>query len=350
MRATYTPAHRRPIRGILEIRSVPGHVILMTAVASYGGIIIGGLYGWPLWGKVLAALVPWIPLFTMEMAWTYHHYGWLALFYLLTVTQVGHAFEHVAQMVQIHGLGLKGAEARGVFGALDVEWVHFGWNSWVLIATVALLIPYRKNAWLWATLVFAGWHEIEHAFIITRFLATGTEGLPGLLAGGGAIFGGLPFTRPDLHMAYNVIETIPLVVAFVWQVTRSHDQWLERVLPRLPPSLLLDLTRRAATVRLAPRETVVTQGHAADRFYAVVRGRLEVVCREDDGTTRVVGTLGPGDRFGEGTVSQTPCPATIRAVTAVELLALDRPTMSRVAAHYEAHEDELAGAFAPVAV
>jgi len=70
---------------------------------------------------VLAALIAWIPIFTTEMVWMSRHYHWLALFYVLVITQGGHFLEHVAQMVQIHVLGLTGLAARGIFGALDIE-------------------------------------------------------------------------------------------------------------------------------------------------------------------------------------------------------------------------------------
>jgi hypothetical protein len=43
-------------------------------------------------------------------------------------------------MVQLHVLGLTGPDARGIFGTLDIEWVHFLWNTWVLVA-VAVLVP-----------------------------------------------------------------------------------------------------------------------------------------------------------------------------------------------------------------
>src|SRR5207244_8422974 len=90
---------------------------------------------------------------------------------------------------------------------------------------------YRDNAWLWFTTLFAGWHAIEHAYIVWIYLRTGVAGTPGLLSLGGAIQGGLPITRPDLHFLYNLIETAPLAVAFFWQerrtttkAARSRDQ------------------------------------------------------------------------------------------------------------------------------
>jgi hypothetical protein len=178
---------------LLALGSVPPRVILATASASYLGLAMAGMQGWPLWGMVLAVLSPWLPLIFLEIAWTYRHYHWLALFYVLVLSQGGHVVEHLAQMVQVHALGLRGRNAHGVFGALDVEWVHFVWNSWILAAVALLVRRFRRNPWLWASLVVAGWHEAEHMTIMARYLATGEQGTPGLLAAGGAIGGGRPF-------------------------------------------------------------------------------------------------------------------------------------------------------------
>jgi hypothetical protein len=101
----------------------------MTAIASYL-VQVGTLFqGWPLWAVVVAGLVPWLLIFSRQVAWTYQHYPFLALFYVLAVTQTGHLLEHVAQMVQIHLLGLTGPNAQGVISVLNVEWVHFVWNT-----------------------------------------------------------------------------------------------------------------------------------------------------------------------------------------------------------------------------
>ena len=127
------------LRRLVELRGVPAHVTVFAALSSYGALILATLQGLPLWARVLAMLLPWLPIFAREMLWTYRHYGWLAFLYVLVATQVGHFFEHVSQVVQIHALGLKGANARGVFGALDIEWVHFVWNTWIILAVVALV-------------------------------------------------------------------------------------------------------------------------------------------------------------------------------------------------------------------
>ncbi|MEA2662136.1 MAG: hypothetical protein QOH08_1708 [Chloroflexota bacterium] len=142
----------------------------------------------------------------------------MAAFTLLLLAQTGHLFEHVAQMVQIHALGLTGSDARGIAGQLDIEWVHFVWNAGVVALLGALLYHSRSNRWLVFACLFAAWHLIEHDVIMMSFLATGIPGSPGLLSSGGAIGGGLPLSRPDLHFLYNVIETVSIAVAYVWQL------------------------------------------------------------------------------------------------------------------------------------
>jgi hypothetical protein len=142
----------------------------------------------------------------------------MAIFTLLLLAQGGHLLEHVWQMVQLHALGLTGSDARGIVGRLDIEWVHFIWNAGVVGLLGALLVHFRGSRWLVAACLFAAFHLVEHDVIMMSFLATGIPGSPGLLASGGAIAGGLPISRPDLHFLYNVIETAAIAVAFRWQL------------------------------------------------------------------------------------------------------------------------------------
>jgi hypothetical protein len=206
---------------VIEIAPV---TFAISALASLGSLSFGLLQGWPIWGVGLATVVPWAPMFLLDVARIYYAYQWLALFYTLLITQSGHFLEHVAQMVQIHLLGLGGADARGIFGALDIEWVHFVWNTWVLVALLVLVCRFRFNRWLWLTLALSTWHEVEHAYLFWTYLSTGMSGTPGLLAQGGAIAGGLPISRPDLHFLYNLLETAPLLLAFFSQVQRVGAQ------------------------------------------------------------------------------------------------------------------------------
>jgi len=147
----------------------------------------------------------------------------MAAFTFLLLAQTGHLLEHVAQMVQIHTLGLTGSDARGIVGQLDIEWVHFVWNAVVVVLLGILLFHFRSNGWLVAAGVFAAWHLVEHDVIMVSFLATGIPGSPGLLAAGGALGGGLPVSRPDLHFLYNVVETALIAVAYRSQVRLALD-------------------------------------------------------------------------------------------------------------------------------
>ena len=179
------------------------------------------LQGWSLWTVGTAVVLPWVPVFVRDLTWIYKRYGWLALFYALVVTQGGHCLEHAVQMVQIHVLGLTGPDARGVFGFLDIEAVHFVWNTWVMLAVGLLLWRFPANGALRVTALLAGWHSVEHAYIFWVYLSTGLSGTPGLLSQGGALFGGLPISRADLHCVYNILESVPLLVAFFGQVRRT---------------------------------------------------------------------------------------------------------------------------------
>lgn len=202
---------------------VPAHLlraVAFVAAVSAAAVLAGSLGAWPLWLVGLVAVLPWLPLVVRLLVWVAHHYGpWLALFAAIVIAQLGHIGEHVAQIAEIHMLGFVPGNARGIFGQLDIEWVHFIWNSLILAGPAALLIRFHSNPWLWLTLLIAGWHWTEHLAIMTVFWDTGTAGDPGLLARGGTIGGGLPLARPELHFLYNLVETTPLVMAFVyaWQ-------------------------------------------------------------------------------------------------------------------------------------
>ena len=191
---------------------------MLVGLISAGGLAFGTLEGWALWETGLVTVLPWMPLFVGQLAWVYRRYQWLALFYALVVTQSGHFVEHVSQMVQIHVLGLQGAAARGIFGSLDIEWVHFVWNTWVLIVVLVLLRRYGGNGWVRLSVLLTGWHELEHVYILSVYLQTGISGTPGPLSSGGLIGGGLPVSRPDLHFLYNLVETVPLVLGFLYQL------------------------------------------------------------------------------------------------------------------------------------
>jgi hypothetical protein len=147
--------------------------------------------------------------------------GGAAALTLLALMQTAHLAEHVAQMVQIHVLGLSGPAARGIVGQLDLEWVHVIWNGAVLGLLVVLLTRFPRNRWLALAAVIATWHLVERVAIMAVYLSTGVVGTPGILARGG-VAGGLPLRRPDLRFV-TLAETTPLLLGWAHQVRAAHE-------------------------------------------------------------------------------------------------------------------------------
>jgi DASS family divalent anion:Na+ symporter len=76
---------------------------------------------------------------------------------------------------------------------------------------------------------------------------------------------------------------------------------------------------------------VCEQGDPSEALYIVVRGRLGVFVRADAGTERRIGSLGPGDYFGEiGLLISGTRTATVRVESDGELLRLDREAFLRL--------------------
>jgi hypothetical protein len=198
----------------LVIRPRAGRLAI-TLVVSITMVMLAAALNAPIWLVGVLGLAPWLLPITDVVVATWRTAGaWLALYFVLALTQTGHVMEHVVQVTQLRILGLSGEHAHGVFGALDIEWVHFVWNAWVMVAVVALLLGRQRNLWLWIAAPLAAWHLLEHTVLIVLYLVTGTEGSPGLLAVGGLLANGVPLARPDLHLVYNLVETLPLLIGF----------------------------------------------------------------------------------------------------------------------------------------
>lgn len=63
------------LQRLAAVKSVPPHIVAMTALSSYGAQLFALLMDWPLWAIVLVTAAPWLPILTSELRWTYRHYG-----------------------------------------------------------------------------------------------------------------------------------------------------------------------------------------------------------------------------------------------------------------------------------
>lgn len=98
----------------------------------------------------------------------------------------------------------------------------------------------------------------------------------------------------------------------------------------LGPSLSERLARSLQTVKVAEGQDVITQGDSGDLFYIIDQGEVEVF---ENGVA--VRREGPGEHFGEiALLRDVPRTATVRALTGLSLLTLDREEfLNAVARH-----------------
>ena len=96
----------------------------------------------------------------------------------------------------------------------------------------------------------------------------------------------------------------------------------------LPPDIVQLETRRALGVRreyFEPGQVIFREGDRGDWLYVVTEGEVEVVRSSEDGEETALRRLGRGECFGEfALVSDRPRSATVRAVSASNVLAVDR--------------------------
>ncbi len=123
-----------------------------------------------------------------------------------------------------------------------------------------------------------------------------------------------------------------VIVAVVWKRLRSIDGaadvpqveiQLLRLIPifaPLPAPELEGLARGLEPVHVAAGTTVIREGEAGDRFYAIATGELRVTK-----AGREVSTLRRGDGFGEiALIEDVPRTATVTATTDAELFSLTK--------------------------
>ncbi|KAK1928789.1 cAMP-dependent protein kinase regulatory subunit [Phytophthora citrophthora] len=89
-------------------------------------------------------------------------------------------------------------------------------------------------------------------------------------------------------------------------------------------------------MRVEPGHLVIQQGTQGDNFYAVESGQLEILVSMGGAPPIRYGFLGPGLGFGElALLYNMPRAASIRAVTEVELWALERNTFREILASHK---------------
>src|SRR5216117_1587605 len=117
---------------------------------------------------------------------------------------------------------------------------------------------------------------------------------------------------------------------------------IERVFPSEPKEVAAETASKAELLVFAPGEVVLREGEPADRFYMVIKGEAEATQTGPDGAQVTIARFGPGDYFGEiRLLNDAPRIATVRAKSALEVMALDRAAFSRLLESSQATKAEV---------
>jgi CRP-like cAMP-binding protein len=251
--------------------------------------------------------------------------------------------------------------AHGVFGELDRELVHFIWDGIILIACTIIFFRFRNNPWVKWALLAAFIHQVEHVFLYFSSIVP-SSGYPGagtflglyakswsngIMGHDGVVGSALPWfnditpSRINIHFIYNVCVMIPMVLAFLYEVKRIYDEWLAKALPNLSRDQLIYFSQAAAPTTFQADQIIFNQGDAADRFFIITKGQVQILRADKRGVQKPIATLSEGAYFGEiGILGRTRRTATVKAITPVEVLSLDENTFrSMIAASGESYRD-----------
>ena len=111
-----------------------------------------------------------------------------------------------------------------------------------------------------------------------------------------------------------------------------HSDEVLNVFSDLPWQEAGSIEAQLQPISAAAGEVIARQGGPADKFLIVVEGELELV-RNEDGQERRLGGFGPGHFFGETAIMRdTSRSATVRAVSACKLLAMERESFRELVA------------------
>jgi CRP-like cAMP-binding protein len=125
---------------------------------------------------------------------------------------------------------------------------------------------------------------------------------------------------------------------------QAVHETVANALPLLTHQQMLRATKSLDARRFEPGQTILHQGQPNDRFYMIAKGRTLVEILGADGTPVRVADLGPGQFFGEVSLTQHQrAAATIKAAAdnAVELVALDRAVFHELMNEAHSMRDEL---------
>jgi hypothetical protein len=139
---------------------------------------------------------------------------------------LAHWGEHLAQAYQIWVMGWPRPMANGILGLwypwlIKSEALHYGYALVMLIGLWVLRKGFTGTARTWWTvaLVIQFWHHIEHFLLIAQ--ATMHHNLWGKPVPYSVLQ--LVFPRVELHLFYNSVVFVPMVIAMYYHMFPSKE-------------------------------------------------------------------------------------------------------------------------------
>lgn len=147
--------------------------------------------------------------------------------WIYTVIVLAHWGEHFTQTFQIYALGWSPPDARGMLGLwfpwlIKSEVLHYLYALVMVVSFWILRQGFvgRSRTWWMVAFWIQFWHHIEHALLQGQ-----------VIVGQNLLNSPVPLSlaqmvvpRVELHMFYNTIVTIPMVVAMFYHLFPSANE------------------------------------------------------------------------------------------------------------------------------
>lgn len=147
---------------------------------------------------------------------------------IFIVIVVSHWAEHLLQALQIWVLDWSRPQARGGLGLLfpwlvKSEWLHY-WYAVAMLVGLVILRPAfvgRARRWWDIALAIQFWHHFEHALLLFQ-VAVLHHNLFGSKVPTSIVQLFVP--RVELHLFYNAVVTIPMLIAMWYHLFPSREE------------------------------------------------------------------------------------------------------------------------------
>lgn len=155
---------------------------------------------------------------------TVHHKAALNVFMFIVLA---HWAEHLVQAYQVWVLDKPRPQSRGVLGQIwpwlaTSEWLHYGYAIVMLVFLWVLRHGFvgRSRRWWNLALGIQIWHHFEHLLLLGQAVTNSNiagKKVPTSIAQ-------LFFERVELHLFYNTIVFIPMVIAMYLHLRPSKEE------------------------------------------------------------------------------------------------------------------------------